>query len=262
MVKSKNQVPIIERFNDNNVKIFALGGLGEVGKNMYIVECGNEIVIIDCGIMFPDTGYGVDYVIQDYTYLIQNEDKIKGLFITHGHEDHIGAIPHFINQVKVPAIYANGIAIDLILDKLNAQNKEKVNIIAFDKDTIIQYDNFIVSFFQTNHSIPDSYGIAIKTRLGYIIHTGDFKFDFTPVGNSTEYDKLASYGKEGVLCLLSDSTNALVPNFSASERKRDNIKTLKEALAHSRPFTLDKDERLFDKYQFLPLGIFDEHKGK
>lgn len=219
MVKSKNQVPIIERFNDNNVKIFALGGLGEVGKNMYIVECGNEIVIIDCGIMFPDTGYGVDYVIQDYTYLIQNEDKIKGLFITHGHEDHIGAIPHFINQVKVPAIYANGIAIDLILDKLNAQDKEKVNIIAFDKDTIIQYDNFIVSFFQTNHSIPDSYGIAIKTRLGYIIHTGDFKFDFTPVGNSTEYDKLASYGKEGVLCLLSDSTNALVPNFSASERK-------------------------------------------
>ena len=219
MVKSKNQTPIIEKFNDNNIKIFALGGLGEVGKNMYVVECGNEIIIIDCGIMFPDTGYGVDYIIQDYTYLVQNEEKIKALFITHGHEDHIGAIPHFISKVNVPVIYANGIAIDLIYDKLNSFAKQETNIVPFERDTIIKYDNFEVSFFQTNHSIPDSFGIAIKTRLGYIIHTGDFKFDFTPVGNSTEYDKLSYYGKEGVLCLLSDSTNALVPNFSSSERK-------------------------------------------
>lgn len=219
MVKNRNQIPIIEKFNDNNIKIFALGGLGEVGKNMYVVECGKEILIIDCGIMFPDTGYGVDYVIQDYTYLINNKDKIKGLFITHGHEDHIGAIPHFLAQVDINAIYANGLAIDLIKDKLNHFNKESIEIIPFDKDSIFKYDNFEVSFFQTNHSIPDSFGIAIKTRLGYIIHTGDFKFDFTPVANPTEYDKLSNYGKEGVLCLLSDSTNALVPNFSVSERK-------------------------------------------
>ena len=219
MVKNKNQVPIIEKFNDNNIKIFALGGLGEVGKNMYVFECGKEILIVDCGIMFPDTGYGIDYIIQDYTYLINNEDKIKGLFITHGHEDHIGAIPHLLDKVNINAIYANGLAIDLIKDKLNYFNKESTNIISFDKDSIFKYDNFEVSFFQTNHSIPDSFGIAIKTRLGYIIHTGDFKFDFTPVANPTEYDKLSYYGKEGVLCLLSDSTNALVSNFSVSERK-------------------------------------------
>ena len=219
MVKTKNHIPIIDKFNDNNIKIFALGGLGEVGKNMYVVECADELLIIDCGIMFPDTGYGIDYVIQDFTYLIENEHKIKALFITHGHEDHIGAIPHLINKVNIPVIYANGIAIDLIYDKLNSFHKSEANIVAFDKDMIINYNNFEVSFFQTNHSIPDSFGIAIKTRLGYIIHTGDFKFDFTPVGNSTEYDKLSNYGKEGVLCLLSDSTNALVSNFSASERK-------------------------------------------
>ena len=219
MVKTKNQIPVIEKFNDNNIKIFALGGLGEVGKNMYVFECGKEILIVDCGIMFPDTGYGIDYIIQDYTYLINNEDKIKGLFITHGHEDHIGAIPHLLDKVNINAIYANGLAIDLIKDKLNYFNKESTNIISFDKDSIFKYDNFEVSFFQTNHSIPDSFGIAIKTRLGYIIHTGDFKFDFTPVANPTEYDKLSYYGKEGVLCLLSDSTNALVSNFSVSERK-------------------------------------------
>ena len=219
MVKNKNQIPVIERFNDNNIKVFALGGLGEVGKNMYVFECANEIIIVDCGIMFPDTGYGIDYVIQDYTYLKENEDKIKGLFITHGHEDHIGAIPHLLNEVNIPAIYANGIAIDLINDKLNSFGKYDNNIIAFDKDSIFVYDNFEVSFFQTNHSIPDSFGIAIKTRLGYIIHTGDFKFDFTPVANPTEYNKIASFGNQGVLCLLSDSTNALVSNFSVSERK-------------------------------------------
>ena len=219
MVKNKNQIPVIESFSDNNIKIFALGGLGEIGKNMYVFECGNEILVVDCGILFPDTGYGIDYVIQDYTYLIQNEDKIKALFITHGHEDHIGAIPHFLSKVKVPVIYANGIAIDLIYDKLNSLCKSEANIVSFDRDSVFKYDNFEVSFFQTNHSIPDSFGIAIKTRLGYILHTGDFKFDFTPVANSTEYDKLARYGKEGVLCLLSDSTNALVSNFSVSERK-------------------------------------------
>ena len=192
MVKNRNQIPVIDKFNDNNIKIFALGGLGEVGKNMYVIECGNEIIVIDCGILFPDTGYGIDYVIQDYTYLINNEDKIKGLFITHGHEDHIGAIPHFLSKVNVPAIYANGIAIDLINDKLNSFNKQSANIIAFNRDSVIKFDNFEVSFFQTNHSIPDSFGIAIKTRLGYILHTGDFKFDFTPLSTPTEYDKRAS----------------------------------------------------------------------
>ena len=219
MTKTKKQIPVIEKFNDNNIKIFALGGLGEVGKNMYVVECGKEIIIIDCGIMFPDTGYGIDYIIQDYDYLIKNEEKIKGLFITHGHEDHIGAIPHFLEAVKIPAIYANGIAIDLINEKLNSALKQSTNIITFDSDSVYEFDNFTVTFFQTNHSIPDSFGIAIKTRLGYIVHTGDFKFDFTPVGLPTEYHKIASYGNEGVLCLLSDSTNALVPNFSVSEKK-------------------------------------------
>lgn len=219
MVKNKNQTPIIEKFNDSNIKLFALGGLGEIGKNMYVFECNNEIVIIDCGIMFPDSNYGIDYVIQDYTYLISNQDKIKGLFITHGHEDHIGAIPHFLKSVTIPAIYASGIAVDLINEKMKEFHNSDYKLIEYNKDSIYSFENFEISFFQTNHSIPDSYGIALKTRLGYIIHTGDFKFDFTPVGNPTEFDKITKYGKEGVLCLLSDSTNALVPDFSSSEMK-------------------------------------------
>ena len=219
MTKNKNQIPIVDSFNDENIKVFALGGLGEVGKNMYCIECGKELIIIDSGIMFPDSGFGIDYVIPDYTYLINNQHKIKALFITHGHEDHIGGIPHLLSKVKVPVIYASGLAVELIKNKMSEYVKQDYTLQEYKSDTVITYQHFSVSFFSTNHSIPDSFGIAVKTKLGYILHTGDFKIDFTPLGHYTDFSKITGFAKEGVLCLLADSTNALVNNFSLSEKK-------------------------------------------
>ena len=215
----KNITPVISSFNDDNIKVFALGGLGEIGKNMYIIECLDEILIVDSGIMFADSSQGAQYIIPDYSYLVENSHKIKALFITHGHEDHIGGIPYLLKNVTIPVIYASGIAVNLIESKLSEYKGLKAKIIAYDRNSIFKYNNFTVSFFQTNHSVPDSFGIAVKTRLGYIIHTGDFKFDFTPIGNHTEYGKITKFSNEGVLCLLSDSTNALVNKFSVSEKK-------------------------------------------
>lgn len=228
----KSTTPVFESFNDKNVKVFALGGLGEVGKNMYCIECDDELIVIDCGILFPDSDYGIDLVIPNFTYLINNYSKIKGLFITHGHEDHIGAIPYLLRTVGSIPIYANGIAIELINEKAK-ECGVVTEIIPYSSDSIYEFKNFTISFFKTNHSIPDSHGIIIKTYLGYIIHTGDFKFDLTPQSNHTEYYKLteAATSKEGVLCLLSDSTNAQVPLFSESEtRISSSIKNIFQAL--------------------------------
>lgn len=212
---------------ENNVKVFALGGLGEVGKNMYVIEHNDEIIVIDSGILFPDENYGVDYIIPDYTYLKENEDKIIGLFITHGHEDHIGGIPYLLSQVKIPKVYACGLAVGLIKNKLNQFSKIKTHIEEYTKNTIYTFKNFEVSFFRTNHSIPDSYGIAIKTIYGYILHTGDFKFDFTPIAEHTDYAKITNFSEKGVILLLSDSTNAGVSTFAPSERKvSQNINTI------------------------------------
>ncbi|MCK9471460.1 MAG: ribonuclease J [Bacilli bacterium] len=214
-------------FSKNNIKVFALGGLDEVGKNMYCVEVDNELIVIDSGIMFPDSNYGVDYIIPDYTYLKENEGKIVGLFITHGHEDHIGGIPYLLKKVKIPKVYVNGLAISLIQNKLSEHNNLRANFEEFSDDSVYKFKNFEISFFRTNHSIPDSFGIAIKTKLGYIVHTGDFKFDFTPLVRHTDYEKLAKYASEGILCLLSDSTNANVSKMSSSEKKiSESIKSI------------------------------------
>ena len=212
---------------DNNVKVFALGGLGEVGKNMYVIEQNDEIIIIDSGILFPEDNYGVDYIIPDYTYLKENEKKIIGLFITHGHEDHIGGIPYLLSQVKIPIIFSCGLAVGLIKNKLSQFANLHVTIEEFNKNSIYTFNNFEISFFRTNHSIPDSYGIAIKTAYGYILHTGDFKFDFTPIAEHTEYAKITKFSEQGIVLLLSDSTNAGVSNFAPSERKvSQNINTI------------------------------------
>ena len=218
-MESKSSKQLVERFNDSDIKVFALGGLGEVGKNMYVVECNEEIMIIDSGLLFPDSSYGIEYMIPDYSYLKDNEDKIVGLFITHGHEDHIGGLPFLLSSVKIPKVYACGLAVGLIKNKFKDFANLSIDITEFSDNSIYQYKNFEISFFRTNHSIPDSFGIAIKTRLGYILHTGDFKFDFTPIGRHADYHKLTSYAEKGVLLLLSDSTNVSVKNFSASERK-------------------------------------------
>ncbi len=203
--------------------VFALGGLGEVGKNMYIIEHNDEILIIDAGVMFPENELlGIDYVIQDVTYLKQNEKKIKALIITHGHEDHIGGIAFLLNSVNIPIIYASRIAIELIKNKLNDRNIAYDNFEEIDANSIINTKYYTIELITTTHSIPESFAILIKTPNGNVIHTGDWKFDLTPIGPMADINKLARLGEEGVTLLLSDSTNALSEGFSKSESVVDD----------------------------------------
>ena len=206
-----------------DTKIFALGGLGEVGKNMYCVMHGNELIITDAGMLMPDSNLmGVDYIIPDYTFLKKNESKIKGLFITHGHEDHIGGIPFLLQMVNIPVIYAPNQAAGLIRKKLEDRNIQYKNLVVYDEKTRVKFKNIEVEFFRTTHSIPDSHGICITTPNGVIVTTGDFKFDLTPIGPMANLHKMAAIGKRGVTLLLSDSTNALSEGFSLSESCVDN----------------------------------------
>ncbi len=205
---------------DSPVNVFALGGLGEVGKNTYCFETEKSIIIVDAGVRFPEANLpGVDYVIPDYTYLKNNRTKIKALFITHGHEDHIGGIPFLIRSVYIPVIYAPRLAAALIRHKLeDARIKDDVKIVEYTSTDVIPVaDDFKVSFFRVTHSIPDSYGICIDTKQGRIIETGDFKIDLTPVGPNFELSKLARLGTEGVDLLMSDSTNAEIEGYTPSE---------------------------------------------
>ena len=202
--------------------IFALGGLGEVGKNMYCVMHKDELIITDVGITFPQGELpGVDYIIPDFTFLKENEDKIKGLFITHGHEDHIGGIPFLLQAVNVPYIYAPRQAVGLIKRKLEDRAIRYDNLITYDENSVIKYNYISVEFFMTTHSIPDSHGICIHTPNGTVVTTGDFKFDLTPIGPMANLHKMAKIGEAGVTLLLSDSTNALNSGFSTSESKVD-----------------------------------------
>ena len=203
---------------NNNTQVFALGGLGEVGKNMYCIRHKDEIIIVDAGVMFPDDDLlGIDYVIPDFTYLQQNENKIKYLLITHGHEDHIGGIPFLLQQVNIPKIYAPNQAKELIEKKLIERNIKYKNLKVYTEDTKLKTKYFNIEFFRTTHSIPDSHGISIDTPNGTVVMTGDFKFDFTPVGPMANLQKMAAIGAKGVKLLMSDSTNALSPGISLSE---------------------------------------------
>ena len=205
---------------DGFTSVVALGGLGEIGKNMYVITHKDEIFIVDAGVLFPeDELLGVDYVIQDITYLKQNANKIKGLLITHGHEDHIGGIPFLLTAVNIPAIYGAKTSIDLIRNKLEDRGTpyDFNNLKEIDEDTIIKTKYFQIEFITVTHSIPDCYSIVLRTPNGVILHTGDYKFDLTPIGPVANFQKLARFGDEGVRLLLGESTNALVPGFSASE---------------------------------------------
>ena len=199
-------------------KVFALGGLGEVGKNMYCVMHHDEIIIVDSGVMFPEEDLlGIDYVIPDYTFLKENADKIKALLITHGHEDHIGSIPFLLQAVNIPRIYAPGQAKALIDKKLEERNIKYNNMIIYNENTKIKTKYFNIEFFRTTHSIPDSHGIALHTPNGTIVMTGDFKMDLTPIGPMFDIQKMARIGGAGVTLLMSDSTNATVKGTSVSE---------------------------------------------
>ncbi|MEG1495466.1 MAG: ribonuclease J [Bacilli bacterium] len=207
----------------NETKIIVLGGLGEVGKNMYCVMHGDDIVVIDAGICFPEGELlGIDYVLPDFAFLKQNQDKIRALIITHGHEDHIGGIPFLLATVNIPKIYAPNQAKELIALKLADRNIRYDNLFVYTDETKLNLGSIEVEFFRTTHSIPDSHGIAVTTEDGTIVTTGDFKFDLTPIGPMADLHKMARIGEKGVDLLISDSTNALNEGMSISESKVDN----------------------------------------
>ena len=202
------------------VEIYALGGLGEVGKNLYCIENDNSLLIIDCGVMFPEDDMpGVDYVIPDFTHLRENQNKIKGLVITHGHEDHIGGIPFLLQQINIPAIYTPKIAGALIRHKLEDDKiHTATKIIEYDEDSILTLGDFKVEFYHVTHSIPDSFGLFVTTPQGTIVESGDFKIDLTPVDADFNLPKLSRYGDKGIDLLLADSTNAEKEGYTSSER--------------------------------------------
>jgi ribonuclease J len=208
--------------SSNSIKIIPLGGLHEIGKNTCVFEYNDEIVLLDAGLGFPTDGmHGIQIVLPDMTYLRENRHKIKGMIVTHGHEDHIGGIPFHLKQFDIPVIYGPRLAMSLLQDKLEeAGVAERTELRTVQpRDMVRVGSSFLVEYIRNTHSMADSYSVAIHTPLGVIIHTGDFKIDHTPVdGEKVDFQRLADHGEKGVLCLISDSTNSEVPGFTPSEK--------------------------------------------
>ena len=203
----------------NKIKVMALGGLNEIGKNMTAIEYKDEIIVIDSGLSFPEEEMlGVDIVIPDVTYLVKNKDRVKGIFITHGHEDHIGALPYVLKKINVP-VYASKLTVGLIQVKLKEHKLNNVNLNVITPGQVIKLKNFDVEFLKVNHSIPDACAIAVHTDQGIIFHTGDFKIDLTPIdGEVMDFHRICELSKKGVLLMLADSTNVERPGYNPSER--------------------------------------------
>ena len=217
--KKRNNTPKFE-FKKDNLKIIPLGGLDEIGKNITVFEYGNEIVLVDCGLEFPeDDMLGVDLVIPDVTYLEKNKEKIKGLVVTHGHEDHIGAIPYVLKQINIP-IYATRLTVGLIKNKLEEHKLlASTKLVTVEQGQTINFGNIKVEFIRSSHSIPDSVMLAIHTPVGVVLHTGDFKVDFTPIDDKImDLGRIAELGNKGILALMSDSTNSERKGYTMSER--------------------------------------------
>ncbi|HZK23769.1 MAG TPA: ribonuclease J [Oscillospiraceae bacterium] len=203
------------------VQVIPIGGIGEIGKNMYVIRYEDEIIIIDAGMSFPtEEMFGIDVVIPDITYLLENQDKIQAVLLTHGHEDHIGGLPYFLQKINVP-VYGTKLTLGLVEVKLREHRMlADCTLHTIQPEDKLELGSFKIEFFRTNHSIPDSVGMAVKTPVGTIVHTGDFKFDQTPVsGQVTDYYRLAKLGEKGVLVALSDSTNAERPGYTYSEKE-------------------------------------------
>ena len=203
----------------NNLKVMFLGGIGEIGKNMTVLEYGKDIIVIDCGVMFPSTDMlGIDLVVPDITYLVQNKEKIRGFLITHGHEDHIGSVPYVVNEIKAP-IYASKMTCGLIKKKMEEHKRVEYKTVAVKAKQKITLGCFEIEFIHVNHAIPGAFALAIKTPVGMVVHTGDFKIDLTPIYDEKfDFHSFAELGKKGVLLYMSDSTNAEREGYSLSER--------------------------------------------
>jgi ribonuclease J len=207
------------RKEKDKVKIIPLGGLGEIGKNMTVIEYKNEIIVIDCGLSFPDEEMlGIDLVIPDITYLKKNVDRVRGIFLTHGHEDHIGALPYVLKEINVP-VYGTKLTLGIVQTKLKEHKLlDKIKLVTVVPSDVIKLDNMSIEFIKTSHSIADSTAIAIHTPIGTILHTGDFKIDYTPIdGSVMDFARFAELGKKGVLLMMADSTNVERPGYTMSE---------------------------------------------
>ena len=245
------------------IHIYPLGGLGEVGKNMTVYECCGDMIIVDCGLVFPDSDmYGVDLVIPDFTFVVQNKEKIKGLLITHGHEDHIGSIPYLLQKFDLP-IYGTRLTCGLIRNKLEEFGLAgKTKFVEITPKQKLKLGCFTVEPIHVNHSIPDAVAFAIDSPAGTIIQTGDFKIDYTPLAcGVTDLTTLSEYGQKGVLALLSDSTNAERPGFTATEQKvAAGVRNLFARARNKRIIIATFASNIYRVQQIIDLAVEDGRK--
>lgn len=261
----ENQEKILKikpRRQNSNLKVMFLGGVGEIGKNMMALEYGNDIIVIDCGATFPsDDMPGIDLVVPDVTYLKENKDKIKGILITHGHEDHIGAIPYVLDEISAP-VYGSRLALGLIENKLKEYPKIKAKFVSVKPKQVVKLGCFSVEFIHVNHSIPGSFAMAITTPVGLIVHTGDFKIDFESMdGKVTDLSRFAELGKKGVLLLTCESTNIEKDGYSMSEKRvAQSLDTLFGKYSDKRLFVASFASNVLRLQQILDLA--EKYKRK